>query len=220
MQGKRGLKLAAVVFLMTLLFMCISCGQSEPETSVPASPPPSRTPPSQEQPGTDMPSQPSGAEITWMADGIIGENEYTNAVTYDGLEVQWNSDGEYVYVALKAQTAGWISLAIQPGTAMKDADMVLGFVAGGQTTVIDQYSTGSFGPHRPDAELGGSADIIEYAGMEEGGYTILEFKRALVTGDSYDHPLSAGANKIIWAYGSSDEVSGKHSHRGYGTLDL
>ena len=220
MTGKREFHVIVTIFLIALLVPFIACGQGEPGTSVPSSPPPSQTPASGQEPDTDMPVLPSGVEITWKADGSIKADEYTKAITYEGLEIRWDSDGEYAYIALRAQTPGWISIAVQPGTTMKDADIVLGFVKDGQAVVIDQFSTGSFGPHQPDTELGGSNDIVEFAGIEEDGYTTLEFKRALVTGDSYDHPLSAGENKIIWAYSSGDEVSLKHSKRGYGMLDL
>jgi len=103
---------------------------------------------------------------------------------------------------------------------MKNADMVLGSVEDGEATVYDQFSTGDFGPHKADTELGGTDDILEFGGKEAGGYTIIEFKRALNTGDKYDHPLSKGANKIIWSYGSDDKSTIKHVNRGYGELDL
>ena len=111
-------------------------------------------------------------------------------------------------------------MAVQPGSQMKDADMVFGFVKDGETTVYDLFSTGSFGPHPPDTELGGTHDILEYGGKEEGGFTTIEFKRALDTGDEYDNPLFPGMNKIIWSYGSSDSLAIKHSTRGYGEINL
>jgi len=121
---------------------------------------------------------------------------------------------------MKAKTGGYVSVAVQPGSRMKDADMVLGFVKDGETTVYDLFSTGDFGPHPPDTNLGGTDDILEFAGKEEGGFTTIEFKRAMDTGDKYDKPLVRGANKIIWAYGSSDSLSGRHSNRGYGEFTL
>ena len=103
---------------------------------------------------------------------------------------------------------------------MKDADMIFGFVEGGKIIVADMYSTGDFGPHPPDITQGGAYNILESGGKEEGGYTVIEFKRALDTGDKYDKPLVKGVNKIIWAYGS-DYIQGmKHANRGYGEIEL
>jgi len=76
------------------------------------------------------------------------------------------------------------------------------------------------GPHPPDTELGVTNDILEFGGSEEDGFTTIEFKRALDTGDDHDNPLSKGVNKIIWSYGSSDSPTLKHFNRGYGELNL
>jgi hypothetical protein len=98
--------------------------------------------------------------------------------------------------------------------------MILGLVKDGTAELHDQYSTGNYGPHRDDTVLGGTDDIIEFGGKEDDGFTMVEFKRKLDTGDTYDLPLSTGANKIIWAYGSQDSMEAKHSSRGYGEIDL
>ena len=98
--------------------------------------------------------------------------------------------------------------------------MVLGFVSDGETTVFDLFSTGDFGPHSLDTELGGTDDILEFGGSEDNGFTTIEFKRLLDTGDSFDLPLSTGTHQIIWSYGTTDTVSQKHAVRGYGEIQL
>ena len=98
--------------------------------------------------------------------------------------------------------------------------MIFGFVKDGKVEVYDLYSTGNFGPHSLDTELGGTDDILNYNGKEEGGFTTIEFKRSLGTGDQYDIPIQKGVNKIIWAYGSNDSLMVKHSTRGYGEINL
>ena len=103
---------------------------------------------------------------------------------------------------------------------MKDADMIFGFVKDDIPVISDQFSTGNYGPHVPDTELGGTGDIIEFGGKEGDGYTTIEFKRALETIDSYDNELSKGINKIIWAYSSSDDLKQKHTSRGFGEINI
>jgi hypothetical protein len=151
---------------------------------------------------------------------MIGDGEYTDTQSYDGFELWWTADEQFIYIAIKAKTTGWVSVALSSGPAMKDADMVLGFVQDSTVTVIDEYSTGNFGPHRPDTELGGSDDILESAGTEGEGYTTIEFKRKLDTGDKYDHKFSRGENSILWAYGQGDQPEQKHSVRGHGDIVL
>jgi hypothetical protein len=153
-------------------------------------------------------------------DGTISQGEYAEVVTHGSYEIHWTSDEQFIYIGLKARTSGWVSIGIQPGSKMKDSDMILGFVKDGEAIVYDLYSTGNFGPHPPDTELGGSNDILDFGGSEKEGYTIIEFKRELNTGDKYDIQFSKGKIKIIWAYGSGDNLDLKHSARGYGELDI
>ena len=121
---------------------------------------------------------------------------------------------------MRARASGFVAVGIQPGSRMKNADMVFGFVKDGEVSIFDMFSTGDFGPHPLDTELGGTDDIADFGGKEDGGFTTIEFKRRLITGDEYDNPLSAGKNKIIWSYGSTDSPTLRHSQRGYGELTL
>ncbi|MFC2068115.1 DOMON domain-containing protein [Chloroflexota bacterium] len=159
-------------------------------------------------------------EEEWSADGIIKVREYHGSNIYGDFEIHWRSDDQYAYMGIKAKTSGYISMAVQPGSRMKAADMVFGFVKNGETAIYDLFSTGDFGPHPPDTELGGTNDILKFAGSEQDGFITIEFKRKLVTGDKYDNPLSKGANEIIWAYGSTDDFSRKHTSGGYGEINL
>ena len=206
-----------IVFIVLLLVPIISCSNPGPAATQPEPETPSATTPSSQngQP-------PSSPEIqgNWLADGMVGDGEYAETQSFDDFELWWNIDEQYIYIAMKAKTTGWVAMALSSGPAMKDADMVMGFVQDGTVTVIDEYSTGNFGPHRPDSELGGSDDILESAGSEEGGYTIIEFKRKLDTGDTYDNAFSQGENSILWAYGQDDQPEQKHSTRGHGELIL
>jgi hypothetical protein len=173
---------------------------------------------------TQIPSSPttSPPSLTedWSADGIIKVREYHGSNNYGDYTIHWRSDEQYIHIGIIAKTNGWVAMALQPGSRMKDADMVLGFVKDGTVEVQDLYSTGDFGPHPLDSELGGTDDILEFGGREEGGFTTIEFKRSLTTMDKYDISIQKGVNRIIWAYGSSDSLTVKHSTRGYGEINL
>lgn len=79
-------------------------------------------------------------------------------------------------------------------------------------------------PASSDTKLGGgSDDILEKAGREENGYTVIEFKRKLNTGgDKYDKVLTPGKTvKFIYAMADSDDFTAKHNiAKGYGKLTL
>ncbi len=194
---------SSVVTILSLLTILILSGCAEETRS------PSQTP---------MPTPP--LEEEWSSDGIIKVREYRGSNNYGDYTIHWRSDEQYIYIGMNAKTNGWIAMAVQPGSRMKDADMIFGFVKDGKVEVYDLYSTGNFGPHPPDTELGGTDDILEYSGKEEGGFTTIEFKRLLNTDDEFDIPISKGVNKIIWAYGSNDSLTVKHSTRGYGEINL
>lgn len=146
--------------------------------------------------------------------GIIEDQEYPQklALEDDSFVVYWKNDHELLYMALKAKTTGWLAIGFEPTTRMKDADMIFGWVEDGQVTLLDLYSTGSTGPHPPDEELGGTNNILEFEGSEEDGYTTIEFKRKMDTGDKYDKVLVPGQTlNFIWATATSDSFDRKHN---------
>jgi hypothetical protein len=163
--------------------------------------------------------------LDWVPDGTISETE--SAVEYNQTRefgagqfvVYWRLDGEFCYMALKGETTGWVAIGFEPTTLMDEADMIFGWVSEGIVTMVDQYSTGPTGPHPSDTSLGGTHDLFDYGGREENGFTILEFKRQLDTGDMYDKSIIQGeALSIIWAIGDSDNLTTKHRLTGYGQI--
>ena len=208
------------LFLMWLLVTGpgISCQSPAPATS-PV--PPQEPAPPETSPGLPQAPDPGvPPSENWSADGMIDSQEYLSEMSYGDYEIYWVSDAQYIYVAMKARTTGWVALGIQPGSKMKDADIILGFVKDGEVAIFDLFSTGDFGPHPADTEIGGTFDIADSGGKEEDGYTVIEFKRALDTGDQRDNKLTGGKNGIIWSYGSVDEFTTKHINRGYGEITL
>ena len=159
-----------------------------------------------------QPAQPQQPTKPWTPDGKVEPGEYANHLDLGKLEIYWRTDNQYLYMALKAPTKGWLAIGFNPTTAMKDADMIIAWVDDKDHTthVVDAYSTGTYGPHPPDTKLGGTDDILQYAGTQ-GQYTIIEFKRKLDTGDKYDATLHPGDTvKIIWAISSTDQFTHKH----------
>ncbi|MFX1335427.1 MAG: DOMON domain-containing protein [Promethearchaeota archaeon] len=160
-----------------------------------------------------------------IIDGVITTNEYSSKVSFNGGDYQlnWQIEGDTIFVGIIGATTGWVAIGFNPSTAMKDADMVFGWVlADGMTVeIIDAYSTGINGPHPADTDQGGTTDILSFDGSESSGITTIEFSRLLITGDQYDNDIpTSGIYDIIWAMGPSDDFDIKHSTKGSGTMNL
>ena len=215
----------SIILMLCLLIGSVlpACQPAHQSSTPPAIPLPPVTPPApppgapQEQPPA---STPPGTTAKWVADGVISADEYGNTRAYGDYSIYWSSDDEYVYIGMKARTAGWLAVGFGAEGFMKNADIIMGSVKDGRLSIMDTFSTGEFGPHPPDTQLGGSDDILDSAGKSDSGYTVVEFKRKLDTGDKYDRPLSKGSNNIIWAYSGEPVLTVKHSLRGAGEIDL
>jgi hypothetical protein len=157
-------------------------------------------------------------------DGTITEGEYGDQLSFvaGGFLLYWELDRDTAHFGVQARTEGWVCLGIDPTQAMAEADMIFGWVeAGGSAGALDCYSTGLFGPHPPDEELGGRQDILSFAGSEQGGISTFEFSRPLDATDAYDKPLSRnGEITIIWAYSDSDDYLERHINRGKATIRM
>ena len=165
---------------------------------------------------------PSAALDSSNIDGIIEDDEYQFNSSFDNgnFRIYRTIEEDIIYIGISAKTSGWVAIGIGPTYRMKDADMIIGWVnKEGYSEVKDYYSTGEYGPHHKDSDLGGTNDILEYAAAEDGGFTTVEFKRYLSTNDIYDNPISPDKNiKIIWAMGNNNDFNLKHSTKGYGSL--
>jgi len=160
----------------------------------------------------------AGVQAAPTIDGTIDSGEYDTMVKYDSdrYEVHWTFANGELWMGIRAQTTGWAAIGFDPSDRMKDADMVFGWVDGtGALTIYDAYATGVNGPHPKDTDLGGTDDIKEASGTEAAGWTTLEFRRDLDTGDTYDNVIPTDATiPLIWAVGPSDDFVSQHMRRG------
>jgi hypothetical protein len=207
------MRLLVLFCIAGLLVLAAACADQQPDAPAPTGAPttvPSPPPETGEDTGP-APAAPS-APSAWIADGTITEGEYESSQEVGpGYTVHWNNDAELLTMALEAEAEGWVSIGFEPTSRMNEADIVLGWVEGSQVTVQDQFSIGPTGPHPPDAELGGTNDLLEVGGSEKDGTTVIEFSRKLDTGDAYDRALSPGQTvDIIWALSSSDDPGPQH----------
>jgi hypothetical protein len=162
-------------------------------------------------------------ESRTVIDGEIDNEEYAfNSSLSTVFTFFWSFNETTITIGIEVETMGWIAIGIDPVNIMNEADMIFGWVeSNGTVGVLDTYSTGTFGPHPPDVELGGTDDIITFDGSEAGGITVIEFARLLTTTDEFDKPISlTKPTKLIWAYDATDDYETKHDRRGSATIDF
>lgn len=115
-----------------------------------------------------------------------------------------------LHVKLSAPTTGWVAVGFAPTTLMKDANLIIAYVADGEVYTSDEFGT-ALTSHKPDSELGGSDDVSNQEGSEKDGKTHVHFEIPLDSGDRYDKALESGKTyKIILAYGAADNFTTKH----------
>ena len=137
--------------------------------------------------------------------------EQYEMVTVEGIELQWRTDDEYLYVNVSAPTTGWVAVGFDPTYQMADANIIIGYVDGDDVMIRDDFGTSSTS-HASDESQGGTDNIMDSYGMDDGAMTMLHFKIPLDSGDMYDKVLVPGNNyNIILAYGSSDNFTGFHT---------
>jgi len=172
-------------------------------------------------PEVDAPEIAASAPGEWAPDGIISKGEYAKNLSLSSgrYKVHWRNDADELLMAMEGRTAGFVAIGFEPVQAMMGADMIMGWVSNGDPTVLDLNSTGIFGPHPPDEDLGGRDDILESGGNESSGWTVIEFKRKMNTGDPFDKSFQPGQKvNIIWSMSSSDSLAPRHNVRGTSSL--
>ncbi len=161
-------------------------------------------------------------EGTWLPDGTISRSEYFfKRILDDGnYEISYRTDGKYIAIGLKVKTTGWVGVGISAGEGMLNADIVFAHVSdSGEVVVEDQFGTGRT-THLPDTELGGTDGIVASGGKEEDGFTIIEFKRPLVSDDKFDISLANDVQTVMWAYARTDSSEERHVAQGVFDITL
>ncbi len=148
----------------------------------------------------------SGAEV-------VQNPGVENSVTVDDFTMEWSILENEIAISMSAPTTGWVAVGFDPSAAMKDADIVIGYVENGEVFISDDWGDGHI-THSPDTELGGTSNVTAITGSEAGGVTELSFSIPLDSGDQYDKVLHEGMTvSVIMAYGpqGSDDFQGYHA---------
>ncbi|OXA53921.1 DBH-like monooxygenase protein 2 homolog [Folsomia candida] len=120
-------------------------------------------------------------------------------------------------VKVTVESKGWVGWGISPTGAMSGSDMVIGGFneATGESYIGDRYSTG---PGIPVLDTIQNVELI--SASENATHTILEFSRAVDTGDvEQDLKVENAVQYIVWATGETDDL-GYHGQVNRGSIQL
>jgi len=155
-------------------------------------------------------------------DGVVSTGEYLHNVLdpSTGIKLSWSNNDTHLYVALESSGVGWVAAGFDPDQSMRGANFIIGYVSSGTAFVSDEYGVSNFA-HSPDTSLGGTNDVLAYAGTEPTG-TVLEFLIPMDSGDASDKPLSPGGSyTVLVSYNaSSDGTTTIHTARGSVAIQL
>ncbi|CAI5974536.1 unnamed protein product [Closterium sp. NIES-65] len=156
-------------------------------------------------------------------------SSYDNVALLDQrLELHWTVNGSdaTIRLAVRANTAGWLAIAISEIGSMAGSDALVAWVAENEGRVYATdcfiFNTSATGTALDDQQdwhvLGGSQMTNQSTGDT---WTTVHVWRLLDTGDCNDRPIISGKlHNIIWAMGPTDKVGYHNSTRGGGTLVL
>jgi len=160
-------------------------------------------------------------DIAWppYLDGRIDELEYRNGMTdaETGMSVHWQNDDSVLYAGLVSPGTGWLAIGFGPERQMQGANIIIAAIDDGNLVIEDHYGNAPTS-HRRDV----GDHVIQAAGSEAEGRSILEFAIPLASGDEQDVDLEPGSEVvIILAYhGSNDRLTMRHTARSTASILL
>jgi len=120
----------------------------------------------------------------------------------DNYDLHWAFNDSHITFEVIVKTTGYVGLGISDNGRMYPADVVLGWVKDGKVQVSDRHTVAR---SPPMTDL--SQDWHLVSGEETGGYTRICVARLIDTCDVDDKTIKEGTTRVIYAYGSSDDVT-------------
>lgn len=138
------------------------------------------------------------------------------------FEYRVSQDNQSLEGKVSAATTGWVAVGFDPSSVMRNANIIIGYVSGGNPMIRDDWGTSNTS-HASDISLGGSSNVTLVQGTESAGTTMLHFLIPLDSQDQYDKDLAIGQTyNIILARGANnaDNYTGQHTGAGFASITL
>ncbi|GMH33879.1 hypothetical protein BSKO_01713 [Bryopsis sp. KO-2023] len=139
--------------------------------------------------------------------GSTGDLVFAEAQLNGNFALLWAHDGEdEIVIKMRLSLDAWMGIGLEPeDKGMTNCDMYLGTFDGGSVHVGDYWSAGYAQPG-DDASAGGSNDLIDFGGSQEGGVSEVWFRRKMDTGDALDMTIKDESVDLVFAWGSSPSL--------------
>ncbi|XP_061602971.1 DBH-like monooxygenase protein 2 homolog [Cololabis saira] len=116
---------------------------------------------------------------------------------------------------LTVNSTGWVGFGFSPNGDMKGSDIVMGGLGPSGSYFTDRYSTGNVMPLVDDDQ-----SYILLSMTENDGQTSMTFQRSIQACDDQDFHITAQPIKLIYAYGTTDEIKYHGARRGTKEVNL
>lgn len=140
-----------------------------------------------------------GVMLTLPANYSQGEIEK------NGMTVKWEIKYERIYFEMEAPTDGWVAIGFNEKEGLVGTNLIMGAVKENRLTMTDNFIVG-FGDHRPIENLGGSNQLSDKKGKEQGEQTNICFSLPIKAADKFHVDLDKGKTiHLLIAYSTSDD---------------
>lgn len=160
--------------------------------------------------------------LTWLpgteAQGSNLSLPFTEHLDTDGMvTLRWGfSEVEQnITFQLSVNTTGWVGFGLSPNGDMRGADIVIGGVGPNGTYFTDRHGVEQ---SLPPVDQEQSYTLLSLT--EEEGLTSMTFCRSIPTCDKDDFPITQRPIKLIYAYGSTDDIRYHATCRGTKEVNL
>lgn len=123
----------------------------------------------------------------------------------NGMSVQWEIQGEWLYMEMIAPTTGWVAVGLNPDEGLEGTHLIMAAVEAGTVNLSDRHIVAP-GDHRSIVELGGRPALILVEGSETTRLTSVSFKMPLRASDRFHHNLEPGKKfYLLMAFSLEDD---------------
>ncbi|KAM9840262.1 DBH-like monooxygenase protein 2 homolog [Aulostomus maculatus] len=156
-----------------------------------------------------------GTKETGASDHDLPFMEYLDSNHLVCLKWGFNDVEGTIKFRLVVNTTGWVGFGLSPNGGMAGSDIIIGGLGPGGSYFSDRYATGN---SMPVVDTQQNYTLLSL--NETEGQTAMTFSRTIQSCDDQDFHITAQPIKLIYAYGTTDEIGYHQTRRGTKEVNL